>query len=203
MSDEAQDTTESQEAQKPRSKESILHEELAGFLKQAVSGSVIDRSMDVLPSVEVDASSIASVLRALKEGEYTADFLDSINGCDMMGYNGENNPERRFLIVYQLFSYTKKQYYFIKVYLPESSPKIPTVDTLYGNANWLEREIFDLLGIEFTGSRDLRRLLLPEDWEGYPLRKDYKEQLLYDGMMTTRHNPLDDFKKRTAELLEG
>ena len=63
---------------------------------------------------------------------------------------------------------------------------IPSVSDIYPSANWMERETFDLLGVNFTGHPDLRRILLPEDWDGHPLRKDYKEKEEYCGMSTIR-----------------
>ena len=61
-------------------------------------------------------------------------------------------------------------------------PQVPSVSSIWKTADWHEREAFDLVGIEFTNHPDLRRILLPSDWEGYPLRKDYKEQEEYHGI---------------------
>jgi NADH-quinone oxidoreductase subunit C len=74
----------------------------------------------------------------------------------------------------------------LKVDLPRDTPKIATVENIWKVANWFEREIFDLFGVIFEGHSDLRRILLPEDWEGFPLRKDYIEQEEYDGISTQR-----------------
>ena len=65
----------------------------------------------------------------------------------------------------------------LKVGLPADDPRVPSAAQLYPTANWLEREVFDLFGVLFTDHPDLRRILMPEDWEGYPLRKDYPVQI--------------------------
>lgn len=92
-----------------------------------------------------------------------------------------------FEVVYNLFSYRYKHSIALKVKLPrEENPKIPTVEGLWPVANWYEREIFDLFGIVFEGHSDLRRIMLPEDWVGHPLRKDYTEQEEYHGISTKR-----------------
>jgi NADH-quinone oxidoreductase subunit C len=89
-------------------------------------------------------------------------------------------------VVYHLFSYTHNQQIVLKVDLPRDNPKIPTVEGVWKVANWFEREVYDLFGVIFDGHSDLRRIMLPEDWTGYPLRKDYVEQEEYDGISTQR-----------------
>jgi len=68
----------------------------------------------------------------------------------------------------------------MKVRVPAADPRVPTVSSVYPTANWLEREVFDLMGIAFDQHPDLRRILMPEDWQGYPLRKDYPVQIRKD-----------------------
>src|SRR5713101_3186528 len=77
-------------------------------------------------------------------------------------------------------------------------PAVATVEEVWKSANWMEREIFDLLGVTFDGHSDMRRILMPEDWPGYPLRKDFVEPLEYHGISTVRESPiirLDQKKK--------
>ena len=81
--------------------------------------------------------------------------------------------EPRFEIVYHLLSIPKKERVRLKVRLGSSSPALDSVTSVWPAANYFEREIFDLFGVRFTGHPYLRRLLMPEDWEGHPLRKDY------------------------------
>ena len=81
--------------------------------------------------------------------------------------------EPRFEVVYHLFSIPKKERVRLKVKLSGDGPAVESVTSVWPAANYFEREVFDLFGIRFTGHPYLRRLLMPEDWEGYPLRKDY------------------------------
>jgi len=109
------------------------------------------------------------------------DFLSSLTG---MHYNDEEN---RYGVVYHLGSIPYKMQLTLKVSKPhhresESLPEFKSVATIYRTADWHEREAYDLLGIFFTGHPDLRRILLPDDWEGFPLRKDYKAAEYYKGI---------------------
>jgi NADH-quinone oxidoreductase subunit C len=81
--------------------------------------------------------------------------------------------EPRFEVIYQLLSIPKKERVRLKVRLGSDSPAVESVTSVWPGANYFEREVFDLFGIRFLGHPYLRRLLMPEDWEGYPLRKDY------------------------------
>ncbi len=88
---------------------------------------------------------------------------------------GVDYPKRRlrFEVVYNLFSLKYRSMIRLKVLVPEEDPSIDSVVTVWSGANWHEREACDMFGIVFNGHPDLRRILMPEDWEGYPLRKDY------------------------------
>jgi NADH-quinone oxidoreductase subunit C len=81
--------------------------------------------------------------------------------------------EPRFEVNYHLLSLDRRERVRLKVRLSGSDPSIHSVTTIWPTANWHERENFDLFGIRFEGHPDLRRILMPDDWEGYPLRKDY------------------------------
>jgi len=84
--------------------------------------------------------------------------------------------EPRFEVSYHLVSIPRRERLRLKTKLSGSDPVMDSLVTVWPGANWLEREIFDLFGIRFTGHPDLRRILLPDDWEGYPLRRDFPTQ---------------------------
>lgn len=81
--------------------------------------------------------------------------------------------EPRFHVIYQLTSISQNLSVQVRVPVAASRPVVPTVSGVYASANWREREVWDMFGIRFEGHPDLRRILMPEDWEGHPLRKDY------------------------------
>jgi NADH-quinone oxidoreductase subunit C len=116
-------------------------------------------------------------------------------------------PKRNQIdVVYHLYSYSRRHAFVLKVSLPREKPSVPSIESVWKSADWLEREQYDLLGVEFRGHPDLRRIMLPDDWVGHPLRRDYKEQASWHGISTTRESPLDGFvrldelvKKKAAE----
>jgi len=90
-------------------------------------------------------------------------------------------------VVYHLFSYGHRHTFVLKVHLDREQPRVPTVEGVWGVANWHEREAYDLFGIVFEGHSDLRRILLPDDWVGWPLRKD--SPLGYQEVSFTHNTP--------------
>ena len=112
---------------------------------------------------------IIDVCNALKNApEAKFDFL-----ADLCGVDRGVEEEPRFEVNYHLFSTSKHHRLRLKVVLDESSLQVPTVTGVWRTANWHERETFDLFGIIFDEHPDLRRILLPEDWQGHALRKDF------------------------------
>lgn len=93
-------------------------------------------------------------------------------------------------VVYHLRSYGKNHTVVLAVSLPRDEARVGSVVSVWPTANWQERECFDLVGVMFEGHPDLRRLLLPDDWLGHPLRKDYEQPASYQGIPTSRPNPL-------------
>ncbi|UJS18895.1 MAG: NADH-quinone oxidoreductase subunit C [Candidatus Jettenia sp.] len=111
---------------------------------------------------------IVQVARFLKEDkELHFNFLSDLCGVDRVETDGI------FEVVYHLYSIDKNHRVRLKVPIPSNELSIPTVTNVWKTANWHERETYDMFGIKFTGHPDLRKILTPEDFEGYPLRKDY------------------------------
>jgi NADH-quinone oxidoreductase subunit C len=114
------------------------------------------------------------VLQALQQNTSTYfDMLSCITGID-------NGPQAGTMeVVYNLYSIPYNLHLMVKVIIPRENPVIDSVTHIWKSADWMEREVFDMYGIIFTNHPDLRRILMPADWEGYPLRKDYKHQEYY------------------------
>ena len=104
----------------------------------------------------------------LLRDQYGFNLLGSLTASD---YWPEGEP--RFYLSYQLHNIDAGISLRLRVSLPGEAPAISTIETIFHNANWYERELFDMFGIQFEGHSDLRRILMPYDWQGHPLRKDY------------------------------
>ncbi|HEY5997020.1 MAG TPA: NADH-quinone oxidoreductase subunit C [Candidatus Deferrimicrobiaceae bacterium] len=118
------------------------------------------------PTVVVDPAKILEIARYLRDDPAMRfDSLMCLSGVDR---------KESLSVVYHLFSMTARHAIGVRADVPRETPELPSVDSVWPAANFMEREVFDLFGIVFAGSHDLRRILLPDDWEGHPLRKDYK-----------------------------
>lgn len=124
----------------------------------------------------VPREKMANVCRALFS-EQKFHCLSSLTGVDRGEY---------FEVVYHLFSYDTKETLVLKTRVEKANPTTRSVCDIWPSANWFEREVFDLLGIIFEGHPNLKRIMLPDDWVGHPLRKDYQEESEYHGMTTIR-----------------
>ena len=140
-------------------------------LEQQFPGKVSDFKEEVQePYCKVDAPAIVEVCRFLRDDPALKfEVLSDLTAVDWP-------KEEKIQIVYHLYSYAEKHQTVLKVDLPRDNPKIATIEGVWKVANWFEREVFDLFGVIFEGHSDLRRIMLPEDWVGHPLRKDYVEQ---------------------------
>ena len=128
--------------------------------------------------IRVPAPLIKEVAKFLRDDEKLRfNYLMCLSGVH---YPNESELEA----VYHLHSTTLGHTLVLKARVPEEAPHIPSVESIWKTANWHEREAYDLLGIQFDGHPDLRRILTPEDWEGHPLRKDYEQQESYRGVTT-------------------
>ena len=116
--------------------------------------------------LEINPEKIVPICRLLKDAEKFV-RLSSVTAVDRYP------AEPRFEVVYHLHSVERNQRVRLKCRLGGQAPRIESVTAVWRGANWYEREVFDLFGIEFLNHPDLRRIMMPDDWEGYPLRKDY------------------------------
>jgi NADH-quinone oxidoreductase subunit C len=141
--------------------------------------------------VVIDADVLADVANwCREEPELAFDTLHCLSGVD---YPADEKME----VVYHLFSLKHRHWLVLKVELPRTEPKVATVEGVWKTANWHEREAFDMYGITFEGHSDLRRILLPDDWQGYPLRKDWEWPEKWHGI------PVKPAKQMVERAQEG
>ncbi len=170
---------------------SDIHQQLVKQFGDKITGVNLD-ALD--PWVEAAADAVVDVATYLRdEPELRFDGLNDLTAVDYF----EPDPKKaakfahdpHLEVVYHLYSYDNKHFLTLKVKLPRwqndlegEIPQIPSVSGVWGIADWHEREAYDLMGINFTGHPNLRRILCPEDWEGHALRKDYNFPLEYHGV---------------------
>ncbi len=127
-------------------------------------------------TVMVKREDIVSVCTYLRDDpDLSFDYLSDLTAVDRLG------RKPRFDVVYHLYSISRNHRVRLKVGIDEDQ-SISSVTSVYGGANWLEREVFDLFGVNFENHPDLRRILMPDDWEGHPLRKDFpltREEVMF------------------------
>jgi NADH-quinone oxidoreductase subunit C len=155
--------------------------EIYARLEQRFPGKVSGFKGDVPePYLSVDPQTVVEICRFLRdEPDLKFEVLSDLTALDFP-------KEEKIQVVYHLYSYAHRHQIVLKVDLPREAPRVSTMEGVWKVANWFEREVFDLFGVVFEGHSDLRRILLPEDWVGHPLRKDYVEQEEYDGISTER-----------------
>ena len=127
--------------------------------------------------IQIAPEAIAVVCQYLAETDALKfDSLMCLSGVDL------DVKEEELFVVYHLYAMQQRHSVVLKTSVPKNDAHLPTVSHIWKTADWHEREAYDLYGILFEGHTDLRRILLPDDWEGYPLRKDYQEPDFYRGM---------------------
>lgn len=119
--------------------------------------------------VVVSADKVHALLTTLKE-QHGFDMLVDITTVDYLEYEGATD---RFGVVYCVLNTETGERLVVKTHVNDPSPTLPTATNLWRGADWMEREVFDMFGITFAGHPDLRRILMPEEFTSYPLRKDY------------------------------
>lgn len=123
-------------------------------------------------SFYVKPDALLPICQALLDDiELDVRYLADITSVDWLGHEEEMGG--RYEVVYNLCSLAHKYRFFIKVMLPADEPQIASLTPLYNGANWMEREVWDLMGITFTGHPDLTKILTADELEGHPLRKDF------------------------------
>lgn len=143
---------------------------------------VAEQADGLQPSLTIKKEVIAEVCLALRNHPETYfDFLSCLSGVDY------GAAENKFGVVYHLASIPYKIQFTLKVITEADRnsgqlPEVPTVTGVWRTADWHEREAYDMYGITFTGHPDMRRILCVDDWEGFPLRKDYKTAEYYKGI---------------------
>ncbi|HEX8039731.1 MAG TPA: NADH-quinone oxidoreductase subunit C [Chryseosolibacter sp.] len=150
-------------------------EQLLVLVKQSCSQGDPEADVEMTPKgVRIDAADLASVCRNLRENPLA--FFDMLSCITVI----DNGPDAGTMdLVYNLYSIPFNHHLAIKIKVAYSRLEADSVTEIWKTANWHEREAYDMFGIRFTGHPDLRRILLPADWEGYPLRKDYQHQEYY------------------------
>lgn len=143
---------------------------IADKIKEKFPDDVLDvKEFRGQVSVSLKKDRIVEICRYLHDDpELLFDYLIDVCGADYLG-----RKNTRFEVVYHLYSMKHRQMIRLKAEVAGNEPSINSVMPVWVGANWHERECYDMYGIVFKGHTDLRRILLPEDWEGYPLRKDY------------------------------
>jgi NADH-quinone oxidoreductase subunit C len=152
-----------------------LHERLVARFGERITGADLEAASPYTVVASDALFEVATFCRS--DPDFAFDNLMCLSAVD---WPTENPP--RMEVVYHLLSYEHGHTFALKVYLPRENPSVHTVEGLWAVANWHEREAYDLFGIAFEGHSDLRRILLPDDWLGHPLRKDWQDPDFYNGM---------------------
>jgi len=184
-----------------------MHNDIVKFLNESVSGCEATLRDDLAgdPVIFVNKENIYDVCKNLKEGKFEFNVLQVITGTDY---------EDRYEVSYILASYSKNSELILKTKLnkdkdenKETEPVLDTVTSLWKAANFQERECYDMLGVTFTNHPDPRRILCPDDWKGFPLRKDYVVEEVYNGMTvnpaekinSADHNYFQEMKEKYGD----
>jgi NADH-quinone oxidoreductase subunit C len=169
--------------------------EIIAVLEAQFGPRIKDKKPDALdPFVVVDVADLVEVCRYLRDDpQLRFEILNDITGVDYLEMDPKKVAKAGFEphveVVYHFQSFTHRHRFTLKVIMPRwkdgvagELPQVPSLTGLWHSADWHEREVYDLVGVDFPGHPDLRRILLSEDWVGHPLRKDYEFPLEYHGI---------------------
>jgi NADH-quinone oxidoreductase subunit C len=153
----------------------LTFDELHAFVqKHCTHGDAVPDIVSTPKTLKISGGDLLNVCRALYHDPATYfDMLSCLTGLD-------NGPDAATMeVIYNLYSIPFNHHVALRVVIPRDKPEIESVASVWKTAEWHEREAFDMYGIIFKNHPDLRRILMPADWEGFPLRKDYKHQEYY------------------------
>jgi NADH-quinone oxidoreductase subunit C len=169
--------------------------EIAAVLEARFGSRIKSKNLEAIdPYVVVEPADLVEVCNYLQnDPRLLFDLLNCISGVDYLEIDPKKAPKAGFdphtEVVYHLSSFSKRHRFVVKLILPRwkddkpgQLPEVPSVTGLWRTADWHEREVYDLSGVFFTGHPALTRILLSDDWEGHPLRKDYVFPLEYHGI---------------------
>lgn len=144
--------------------------EILSILQDRYGEFIIEITEETDLTIHIQGHDVINILSFLKETGFN--FLTDLTAVDNLNLGGYE----RFVVVYHLLSHEHEQRLVVKAYIPEKKPVIPSVVSLWKTADWQEREVYDLFGIEFSGHPNLIRIMNPDEFKGHPLRKDFPRQ---------------------------
>ena len=169
--------------------------DMVGLLQSQFGPAITEARPEAIdPFVTVGIDHLREISRFLRDDpRLKFELLNCVTGVDYLETDAKKVAKAGFEphleVVYHFSSFTHNHRFTLKLTMPRwrdniegQLPEVPSIADLYPTADWHERETFDLLGVRFTGHPDLRRILMAEDWDGHPLRKDYEFPLEYHGI---------------------
>ena len=155
----------------------MTSQQIVDVLQTQFGGKILEaHAADKHPRVHIDARDWRALAEFLHgDPRLKLDWLANLSGMDYVA-------DDKMAVVYDLWSFDLRHTFAVKVFCPRSNPHVPSVVDLWAAADWNEREAYDMFGIIFDGHPDLRRILYADDWEGFPLRKDYVFPREYHGI---------------------
>jgi NADH-quinone oxidoreductase subunit C len=168
-----------------------IHQRLAGQFGEAI-GPLQPAKKD--PFCTFAPARLLEICRFLKrEPDLWFDFLEDLTATD-------HPKENLIRVVYHFYSYRHRHLFIAKAEVNRQDSELDSLEPVWKAANWMEREVYDLFGVRFRGHSDLRRILMPDDWIGSPLRKDYSEAGGYRDISNVRDNPLELYLSMDRQL---
>ncbi|MDQ7066083.1 MAG: NADH-quinone oxidoreductase subunit C [candidate division KSB1 bacterium] len=163
-------------------------QDIADKVQKQFGDAVLEFDAEALdPVIKVNPEAWFDICEFLKtDADLEFDNLVCLSGFDY-------GAGKELGIIIHLYSFPKRHSIAVKADLPRENPRIRSIESLWRTADWHEREVFDLYGVVFDGHPDLRRILCPDDWEGYPLRKDYEVQEFYHGIRVPYKEDWEEF----------